>query len=323
MAEFYAQLDCPVSVACTGAAVVDVLVRAPRTLPAPGESKIVDAISLAPGGCGINTAIGLARLGVDVSFWARLGADGAGDFLRNQLEGHRVRLDNWQQSPERTTKSAVVLVSESGERAFLRTSGGGNALSLDDFEHAEWSGIRHLHVGGCYSLRRLLDVDLAQALRLARAYGVTTSVDTVWSHDDNWDTLLPALPWVDHLLPSLAEARRLTGEQDPEAICAWLHGRGVTTVVVKLGARGAFFSTTQDRAASPAFAVPGGRVVDTTGAGDAFCAGYIAALQVGRPLPEAVRWANAWAAIAVSALGATTALHDREQLMDRLEEGVI
>lgn len=308
------------SVVCTGAAVVDVLVRTPQLLPAPGESKIVEAISLAPGGCGINTAIGLARLGVDVSFWARLGADGAGDFLRSQLAGHGVGLDNWEQSPERTTKSTVVLVSESGERAFLRTSGGGNALSPSDFEQAEWSGIRHLHIGGCYSLRRLLGADLAHVLRLARTHGVTTSVDTVWSHDDNWDALLPALPWVDHLLPSLAEARQLTGEQDPEAICTWLQERGVNTVVIKLGVRGAFYSTAQSQEASPAFAVPGGQVVDTTGAGDAFCAGYIAALQVGCPLPEAVRWANGWAAVAVSALGATAALRDREQLMDLLEE---
>ncbi|BAC88442.1 carbohydrate kinase family protein [Gloeobacter violaceus] len=298
----------------TGAAVVDILVSAPQELPAPGASRLTDTIALAAGGCGVNTAIGLARLGVPVEFAAHLGADGAGEWIKAELSRAGVGLAHFRQSAEVATKSAVVLLSAAGERSFLRTRGGGNAIARADLEHLDWSGIGHLHIGGCYSLRRLLGEDLAAVLRSARRAGVVTCLDTVWSSDGNWEALLPALGQIDHLLPSLAEARAITGESTPQAMARWLIAHGSTRVIIKLGERGAYACGPDIDAVVPALPVPGGRVIDTTGAGDAFCAGYLAALAEGLTAPRAVRWANAWGAVAVSGLGATAALRDRSQL---------
>lgn len=312
----------PGTVVCTGAAVVDLIIDTPPALPTPGTSQLVEEIDLAAGGCGVNTAIGLARLGVDVRFWARLGADGAGDFLHARLVDAGVGVEHCRREAGLRTKAAVVLIDRQGERSFLRTRGGGNAIGPEDAAAFDWKTVNHLHIGGCYSLRRLLGADLTDALKLAKVAGVTTSVDTVWSTDNSWAQLLPALSEIDHLLPSLEEARALSGLEHPQEIIAWFHERGSGCIVLKLGAAGSLVGTRgQGLIAVPAFPIPGGRIVDTTGAGDAFCAGYIAAVQQGHPPREAARWGNAWAAVALSGRGATAALHDRSQLQAVLTQG--
>lgn len=304
-------------VLCTGAAVVDVLVDAPDSLPKPGTSKTVGQILLSVGGCGANTAIGLAKLGIAVSFWGRFGADGAGDFLRNQLSAAGVKLQYWEQVKTVLTKTTVVLRSPCGDRSFLRTTGGGNGIDRQDGQCLDWRDIAHLHIGGCYSLRSLLAEDLAAVLARAKSFGVVTSVDTVWSSEGIWSSVLPALPWIDHFLPSLTEAQMLSEEQEPAKICDWLQARGAGTIAVKLGDQGTFLAQGNLRTSIPAFPA---EVIDTTGAGDAFCAGYIAGLRTGKSVTEAVRWGNAWGAVAIGAVGATAALHSRDQLFEKLSQ---
>lgn len=302
-------------VLCTGAAVIDVLIDCPDSLPQPGTSKTVNQIALSVGGCGANTAIGLARLGVAVNLWGRFGEDAAGNFLKNQLNLLGVGLQYWEQIQTVSTKTTVVLLSPGGDRSFLRTTGGGNAINKQDSSLVDWQNVAHLHIGGCYSLRSLVADDLAAMLKTAKSFGVITSVDTVWSSEGIWSSILPALPWIDHFLPSLSEARMITGLQEPPQICDWLQSRGAQTIAVKLGDQGTFLAQGKQHTHIPAFPQ---QVVDTTGAGDAFCAGYIAGLQAGKSVSDAVRWGNAWGAIAISAVGATTALHSRKQLFEKL-----
>jgi sugar/nucleoside kinase (ribokinase family) len=305
------------TVLCTGAGVIDVLIDCPDSLPQPGTSKTVNQILLSVGGCGANTAIGLAKLGISVNFWGRFGEDGAGYFLRSQLNKLGVGLQYWEQMQTVSTKTTVVLLSPGGDRSFLRTTGGGNAINKQDGLRVDWRNIAHLHIGGCYSLRSLLAEDLATVLKHAKSLGVSTSVDTVWSSEGIWSSILPALPWIDHFLPSLSEARMITGTQDPAPICDWLQSHGAQTIAIKLGDQGTFLAQGKQHTHVRAFAQ---QVVDTTGAGDAFCAGYIAGLQAGRSVIDAVRWGNAWGAVAISAVGATTALHSRDQLLEKLRQ---
>lgn len=109
----------------------------------------------------------------------------------------------------------------------------------------------------------------------------------------------------------------ITGIQEPAPICDWLRKHGAQTIAIKLGDQGTFLAQGNQHIHIPTFAQT---VIDTTGAGDAFCAGYIAALQSQKSVIEAVRWGNAWGAVAISAVGATTALHHREQLFEKLSQ---
>ncbi len=302
---------------CTGGAVVDILVRSLDELPAPGQSVTVEQIFLQVGGCGVNTAILLARLGLNVSFWGRLGADSLGHFLKSQLVAERIDPEVFIFDPSMSTKTAVVVINRQGERSLIRSGETGNALSLKDLDQINLAGVRHLHIGGCYSLRNLMGENLAALLRYAQEMDVRTSVDTVWTQDQNWRAIYPALPYVDYFLPSLNEAQHITGHEHPRAIARDLVAAGAKNVIIKLGAEGTFVNWQGSEGVVPAFAV--NPVVDTTGAGDAFCAGFLAGLAAGHGVPRAVEWGNAAGAITVTALGATTALRSRAQLLEWLD----
>ncbi len=157
-------------------------------------------------------------------------------------------------------------------------------------------------------IRAELDEKMTR-LAAARRTGISVSLDTNWDPSGDWrDAIEPLLAHVDLLLPNVEEARLLSGESDPEAACRALGGR-VGTVVVKLGAEGAIAvrGDRLERLAAPA--VP---VVDTTGAGDSFDAGFIAATLQGESLREALAMAVACGSLAVGAGGGTGGQPDLE-----------
>ncbi len=128
-----------------------------------------------------------------------------------------------------------------------------------------------------------------------------TSLDTVWDASGRWSRVEPSLPHLDLAMPSLAEAREISGEEDPAAAASWFRSRGVGTVAVKMGADGCYVAGEgfDGRVRAPLV-----RAVDGTGAGDAFAAGLLSALLDGRPLEEAARFACAAGAFATTAIGA-------------------
>jgi len=248
-----------------------------------------------------------------------LGADSLGRFLKGQLEAEKVFPEVFIMDPTLVTKAALLIVNNQGERSLIRSREGGNALSLKDLDKIDLKGVRHLHIGGSYSLRNLLGENLAALLRYAKEMGLSTSLDTVWTHEDNWQSIFPALPQVDYFLPSLVEAQQITGRKQPRDIAQDLVKCGAKTIVIKLGQEGAYVHWQGSEGRVPAFDLgPHRQVVDTTGAGDAFCAGFIAAILAGHRIQTAVEWGNAAGAVTVTALGATTALRSRTQLMEWL-----
>ncbi len=302
----------PPPVICLGAAVMDLLIQPLESLPAPGQSARVETISLGIGGCAANTAVGLAHLGVPVGLWARVGRDLLGDLLKQQLLEAGVVPSLFLQDPALPTKTVALLVGPEGDRRLLRGPGPSNALTLADLQAVNFAELDWLHIGGLYSLRGLIGPDLGRLLAQARAAGVVTSLDTVWTHFDDWETLLPLLPHLDYVLPSLAEAQQIAGVESPEAILAFLAQQGARTVVLKLGDQGSVLGDRGQTIWVPA--CPVARVLDTTGAGDAFCAGFIAARWLGLAVEQAVHWGNACGALTVQVSGATGGISSRSQV---------
>jgi sugar/nucleoside kinase (ribokinase family) len=143
-----------------------------------------------------------------------------------------------------------------------------------------------------------------EMLRAAKAAGLATSIDTQWDHEGLWmKSLEPCLPHTDLLFVNEDEGRELTGYCSPPEIARHLRGLGAGEVVVKLGAKGCFVSGFS----MPALPVS---VVDTTGAGDCFVGGYLAALHRGMNHREAAAVANRVGALAVQKLGASSAMEE-------------
>jgi sugar/nucleoside kinase (ribokinase family) len=262
---------------------------------------------VAPGGCGSNAAIGLCALGVPTALVGRIGTGDAASLVEAYWE--RVRLDTRfvRRVPGSQTAISVGLIDSDAHPRFIHTPGANATLTADDLDVPALAaeGARFLHVGGFLVMPGVSGERLAERLVEARASGMLISLDVAVSRNrskpgDVW----PCLPHVDFFLCNAHEACFLTGEDDPRDAVRMLCTRGARAVVLKLGAEGC-------RIESPDLSahVPGllAEVVDTTGAGDAFAAGFVAAMLRGDDLETACHAGNAAGARMVSVFGAVSA----------------
>src|SRR3974390_436079 len=238
-----------------GDLMTDAVARA--TLPlAPGSDTPAN-VSIHGGGSGANIAAWMAADGGDVAFVGRRGADIAGRNRDMELMGYGVDA-RLVMDPERPTGTCVVMVTHKGERTMLSDPGANAALSPDDLPHDLFIPGAHVHVSG-YTL-------LSEGSRAAGLAAIEHARAAVAPFLE-----LPAGAVL--LFVNAAQAKVLTGRDDPEqaarVLTAWY-----PHVVVKLGADGALFYA-NGRPPVRGAAPPGGRVVDSTGAGDAFIAGFI------------------------------------------------
>lgn len=290
------------SVLCAGNMVHDILVRPVERLEFD-QTVWVHDVCTSLGGNGANTAYTLARLGVHVRLASIAGRDQRGDELLDILNGAGVDTSAVTRS-ERQTPTTVVLVRNDGARAFFHRPG----CAAEDFPIEFPGGCSHFHLGNVFALPRLRD-RVGDIMQLARAARMTTSLDTGWDTRGEWANAIdPALEHIDLLFVNRDEAERLCGGCGVE----YFLDRGVAQVVMKLGARGCSV-----RSAEGAFDIPGFTVdvVDSTGAGDCFAGGYLAALERGMTVTVAARFANAVGALNVQQLGAISGVRSFEETL--------
>ena len=272
------------------------------------ESISFDDVIVSPGGCGSNTAIGLAALGIPTGIVACTGEDDSADLLFRYWK--RVALDGRfvQRTSEKPTGTSVGLIDDDLQPRFVHTSGANRTLIADVIQPDVYleAGVRFFHIAGFFVLPNLFE-DLAEKLAQLRSLGITTSLDVVFNTrmDDPKlrSTLWESLPHLDYFLANEHEAFRLTGENDPKKAAAYFQSRGAQNVILKLGAAGCYVLSGEFTGVVPACDVA---VVDTTGAGDAFAAGLIAALVGGKDLKSACQAGNLAGSRIVQHLGAIT-----------------
>jgi ribokinase len=254
-------------------------------------------VTLRGGGAGANVAVWLARAGATATLIGRVGDDGPGrdavEALRAEGVDARLAID-----PARPTGTCVVLVEPGGERSMLPDAGanaGLEALPLpEDAVHLHLAGYALLHPGSRPAARALLAA--------ARAAGLGVSVDPSSAAPLQRAGAGAFLEWVgriDLLVPNRDEAAALTGMPDPRGAARALSAH-VREVVVKLGAQGALWTDGETQVRAPAVDV---LVSDTTGAGDAFAAGLLAARLAGAEPADALGAGCALAAEAVAREG--------------------
>ncbi|WP_214412806.1 carbohydrate kinase family protein [Sphaerisporangium fuscum] len=267
---------------------------------ATGTDTAADIV-VRPGGSGANTASWAAHLGAPTRFLTRAGYD-TGQWHIAELRGcgvePHVRVD-----PEHPTAVVIAMVDGSGERSMLTNRGAGGRIGPDDWDDALLDGVAHLHVSG-YTLFAEPGLRLFRlAVRAALARGVRISVDpasTGFLREFGPDRFLEETAPAAIVIPNRDEALLLTGEADAEAAASALAGR-YGMAAVKLGGSGALLA----RAGRTVVRVPGTTVhaVDSTGAGDAFAAGFLASLLMDEPPEAALRAGCLAGAEAVTRLG--------------------
>ncbi len=303
-----------------GDANLDLVLRG-DVVPRFGQAEqLLDGADLVLGSSAGIVAAGLARLGVATALAARVGADLFGVRTRELLSAAGVDTSHVLSSPEPTGLS--VILSAPDDRAILTLVGAISALSDADVQNAA-SALEpaHVHVASFF-LVPAVAAALPARLESLRAAGMTTSLDTNWDPSGRWEGVRECLAYLDVLLPNAAEAMALSraigdDPDDPEDAARRLAARG-PAVVVKDGSRGGFAVADGSLVRAPSRPV---RVVDTTGAGDSFAAGFLAARLEGRPLADAVRWAVAAGSLSTRGVGGTDGQPTRGELLAALGEG--
>jgi sugar/nucleoside kinase (ribokinase family) len=299
-------------VLCLGNIVVDVIAKPLDRLPPPGQLLLLDALETHVGGNGPNCALALARLGERAAVCGRVGEDLYGRYLLSELARAEVETGPVVRDGEQPTGVTLVAVDRSGERSFLYHPGANAAFRTGDVAFRDLEGLRWLHAGSFFVLPALEGGELAHLLRSARARGVRTTLDVCWDESGAWmERLAPCLPEVDFFLPSEGEAAALSGTDSIPEMARRFHAAGARGVIIKCAARGCFASVDSEQGWEPAFQVP---LVDATGAGDCFIAGFLCGQLQGWPLGRCLRLANACGALAVSGVGATRGMLPRAEV---------
>jgi len=312
----------PARILCLGVVVMDILASPVDRFPEAEKALWVKDVAIVTGGCAANTAHALGRLGASVSLLGRVGDDAFGQMIRSAMAHEGIDLSFLDAADDGTpTSTSIVLIEAGGERRFLFRPGASSDLELPlNLPLSQFDGI---HVGGCFLVPRCMGQPLVDLFTRARTHQVVTSIDTVWSRHENWRDVLSALPVTDYFLPSLIEAQMITGRENPQDIADFLLANGARCVVVKMGERGSFVAHDTTRTLVPAYAVPSRSLKDTTGAGDAFVAGFLKAVHLGWSPEQAARLGNACGALATLAIGAplqASAAHLRK-VVDRVANG--
>ena len=263
------------------------------------EEQLLSAADLVLGGSAAITAAGCARLGLRTALLARVGDDVFGAFTRERLRERDVAL----LAPVGAVPTGLsVILSAPEDRAILTLPGAIPTLRPEDVTDELLGTTRHVHVSSLY-LQPALAGGLAGVFARARAAGVTTSLDTNWDPSGRWASIAEILAVTDVFLPNAAELLAVTAESDVDTAAATLVRAG-TAVVLKDGARGARAWWPGGECAAPSRPVD---VVDTTGAGDSFNAGFLAARLSGLAMADAVAWAAVAGSLSTRAAGGTAA----------------
>ncbi len=273
------------------------------TTPVWGQyEKLVDDARLVPGGSSTIFACGAARLGLRTAFVGVVGDDLFGAFMRDHLRNAGVDTEHIVIDPAVRTGLTVLLTRDDGDRALLTHLGSIAALRADQVEESVLARARYVHAGA-YFLQHGLQPGLPALLERARSAGAATSLDTNWDPSERWGAGLDAvLEHTDIFLPNEQEALRISGAEHVEHALDALAER-VEIVAIKRGADGAIAARGAERRRA---AAPRMSPVDTTGAGDSFDAGFIAALGRGLPLEDALAMAVACGSLSTRGVGGTT-----------------
>ena len=306
------------TIVVVGSLNMDFVVTVDR-LPAAGETVLGRNFQMVPGGKGANQACAAGKLGIGtvrVRMAGRVGYDVFGDHLKASLAAAGVDTSAVHASQAHPTGVALIWVEASGQNSIVVASGANHALCA-----AELEGTRGVLRGANMALFQLETPmeTVASALRLAKEEGARTMLDPAPAQRLSGELLAN----VDILTPNETEALLLLKQPpgrialpDAPALARSLLALGPRAVVLKLGDRGCFYSDGARELSSPAFAVT---PRDTTAAGDVFNAALAVALAEERTIEEALRFANAAAAISVTRAGAQASVPARAEVNELLD----
>lgn len=307
-------------IACLGLLVADTVGGTIDALPDRGGLTLIDRIELHTGGCAANTAGSLAKIGVSTAILGKVGVDSYGDFMIRALGEAGVDTRGIHRDATVATASTIVTVHSDAERSFLHVIGANATLTAGD---VDWDvvedGTKIFHLGGLQLMTAMEGDGARDVLQKAKEKGLLTTLDTVMNpRSRGWEGIAPALPYLDWALPSIEEAKALTGEEKALRQARIFQKAGAKNVAIKMGANGCLIVPCD---AEPFHVAPLlVDAVDSLGAGDAWIGGFLTGLLNGWPLLKTAKFANAVGACCVQSYGATAGVRTLEETIALIGE---
>src|SRR3954467_13444559 len=289
-----------------GAHVFDVHAKYVEQIPEGQGGALIEEIRVSPAGAAGGTAITMAKLGARTVTVGAIGDDDIGDLLVTMLGKLGVETDPLARKQDVQTPATVLPIRPNGDRPALHVIGANASFTRED---VPWDLIEQadtLHLGGPEFMHELAP----EILGFCREHGVRTSADVLADgRPELLDMIAPPLEQVDWFLPNEDQAMKLTGSDDVEAAGRALIERGVGGCAITCGARGSVVVAKDSAERVPAFQTD---VVNTTGCGDAFSAGFMRGLSLGRSSADSARLGSACASLVAQGLGSDAGEFDLE-----------
>ena len=269
-------------------------------------------------GTAAGTAVDLAKLGAEVFAVGALGQDELGNFVVSTMQRYGIHTEGLARKASVQTSATMLPIRPNGERPALHVVGANGELGLEDVDLDLVSAAQYLHIGGTPLLPRFDGAPMSRVFKHARDRGIPTTYDILAiPRPGVLESIEASLPWVDYFMPGLEEAFMLTGLTDRKDAIRYFVDKGARYTVFKMGGAGSSVGWVENGSVKeirvPTYKVP---VVDSTGCGDAYCAGFIVGLSLGYDLEQAARLGSAAGALVIQGLGSDAGIVDLERTLE-------
>lgn len=307
-------------VLCIGSVTTDVMIKPVDHLPTPGALQFIDSTAMFVGGCASNASMDLAKLGVPVALCCKVGEDLFGNFVYDTCKDTGVDVSGVVKDASVQTTTSIVCVNSEGERSFLYNGGSTSAMVESDIPDRLLEECDIIFLAGALLTHKLDGEPAARMFQKAQQMGKYTVMDTAWDPTGRWmEGVEAALPHLDLFMPSIEEAEKIAGVSDIDAIADVFFSKGVKNVIIKAGKKGAYICEAgQPRYYAPTYMSI--KPVDTTGAGDSFCAGFLAGLAQDLSYKRSAQLANAVGTHCITAMGASTGIKPLAEIEKFMQE---
>jgi sugar/nucleoside kinase (ribokinase family) len=304
-------------VSVIGLYILDVLGRPVTRIPDRGNVDFIEEIRLTVAGTAGGTVVDTAKLGLRSLAVGAVGNDEKADWVLLTLEKHGIDTSAMQRIDGVPTSATILNVRPNGDRPALHVRGASDHFDVPPGLYDQVFDAPIVHLGGTGLLRTLDGPASVTLLREAKARGRTTTFDLIAASAETAGIVMPLLPHIDYFMPSIEEAQDMSGRTGPQDCASFYLDKGATCCVFTLGGEGAYYAHRDGtRLRAPAYDV---EVVDTTGCGDAFDAGFIAALHHEMDVETSLRFAQAAAALVATGLGSDAGIVSFERTLEAMK----
>lgn len=300
-------------VSIIGLYILDVLGRPVTRIPDGGGVDFIDEIRLTVAGTAGGTIIDTAKLGLKSLAVGAVGDDEKADWVLMTMQKHGIDTSMMQRIEGVPTSATILNIRPNGERPALHVRGASDHFDVVPELYDKVFAAPIIHLGGTGLLKKLDGPQSLTLLKEAKTRGCIVTFDLIAANAETAAIVKPLLPHIDYFMPSIEEARDMSGQSNAADCAKFYLDHGAKCCVFTLGGDGAYYAHSDGtRLTSPAYDI---KVVDTTGCGDAFDAGFIAALHHKMDVETSLRFAQATAGLVATGLGSDAGIQSFEHTL--------